>query len=115
MRMELEEFLLALLAEEAVEISQRAIKCIRFGMQDCQSPEHETNKWRLYNEITDLRVILDFMRSNEIFDFDEMLREEQGDHYANKWMAVLDWAAYSAKVGKLSVQACAQLRNEVRD
>jgi hypothetical protein len=55
------EYMLTLLMEECAEVSQRASKCLRFGMKDTQ-PDHELNNTsRLLHEVIDVLTILEMM------------------------------------------------------
>lgn len=49
-----EQYLLIKIAEEAGEVSQRALKAAQFGLMEKQSPELEDNTERLIEELCDL-------------------------------------------------------------
>ena len=58
-----EQYLLTLLAEECAEVSQRATKAIRFGLDDPKGaqPGFPSNKERLLEEINDLLVVVEML------------------------------------------------------
>jgi hypothetical protein len=48
------EHILAIVAEEGVEVAQRATKALRFGLDEIQPEQLRTNLWRLLQEYADL-------------------------------------------------------------
>lgn len=52
-----EKYLLGVLAEEAAEVSQRAIKAQRFGLNEMQPGQDLTNVERLVNELVDVVAV----------------------------------------------------------
>lgn len=52
--MDMTEYLLTLIAEEAVEVAKRATKALRFGLEEVQPGQEETNAQRLAGEYIDL-------------------------------------------------------------
>lgn len=58
-----EQYLLTLLAEECAEVSQRATKAIRFGLDDPKGaqPGFPSNKEILLEEINDLLVVVEML------------------------------------------------------
>lgn len=52
---------LILLMEECQEVAQRASKALRFGLDEVQEGQHETNAERLVNEIMDLDTVLELL------------------------------------------------------
>lgn len=65
-----EQYLLTLLAEECAEVSQRATKAIRFGLEDPKGTQEgfSTNKQRLLWEINDLIAVIELLFGNDYVD-----------------------------------------------
>ena len=65
-----EQYLLTLLAEECAEVSQRATKAIRFGLEDPKGaqPGFPSNKERLLEEINDLLVVVEMLFGKNYVD-----------------------------------------------
>lgn len=57
------QYLLGKLAEEASEVTQIALKCQQFGLEEIQEgrPPEESNAHRLHAELTDLDSIVDLI------------------------------------------------------
>lgn len=53
------EYLLTCVSEEAVEISQRCTKAMRFGIDEVQPGQAFTNEERLWSKVTDLQGTLE--------------------------------------------------------
>ena len=65
------EELLVILSEEAAEVQQAAIKCIRFGMASTHPGSNESNQLRLEQELGDFLAMM------------KLLIEENGLNEAN--------------------------------
>lgn len=59
-----EQYLLTCLAEEAVEVAQRATKAARFGLDEVQPGQGLTNKVRLEQELEDLLGVMRMLNLN---------------------------------------------------
>lgn len=92
-----EEHLLAILAEESVEVAQRCTKALRFGLHEIQTGQTLTNAQRLMGEYADLLAIL------------EMLQEEGHLHRSTnltelkvaKKLKIEGYLSYSRELGTL--------------
>lgn len=89
-----EQYLLAKLAEEAVEVAQMAIKCQHLGLYGRQTEIHDTNIHRLHRELNDMEGILRMM--NEEIQFRFSYNEEEIQNKINK---VREFAEYSKSLG----------------
>lgn len=58
------QYLLGKIAEEAVEVAQRALKAQQFGLEEVQKGHGETNEERLFHEVWDLMVTLTLLGSH---------------------------------------------------
>lgn len=66
----LEQYLLAKLAEEASEIAQMALKSSYFGLDEVRQGQDLSNRQRLNSEIDDLFTILTFMSMYGVYQFE---------------------------------------------
>ena len=55
------EYLLACLAEEAVEVAQRATKAMRFGCDEVQPGQELSNTQRIRQELSDLIAVAEML------------------------------------------------------
>lgn len=55
------QMLLAQLSEECAEVSQRAIKAVRFGLNEVQDGQNKNNMERLEDEFADLVGVYDHL------------------------------------------------------
>lgn len=60
------EHLLILLMEEAAEISQRASKALRFGLDETQPDQELTNEERIVQEVTDLTAVIELLKTEGV-------------------------------------------------
>lgn len=60
-----EQFLLLKLAEECMEVAQRASKQIQFGKEEIQKGQLSTNAERLKGELLDLFVIVKMLEETD--------------------------------------------------
>jgi hypothetical protein len=61
-----QEHLLTILAEECVEVAQRASKCLRFGATEIQPGQDEDNAIRLIHEWWDLLALIGMCKEDGI-------------------------------------------------
>lgn len=59
-----EEHLLVIIAEECVEIAKCATKSLRFGLDDCEPGQPESNARRMCLECADLQAVLEMLRDS---------------------------------------------------
>lgn len=91
------QFLLTKLAEEAAEVSQRALKAQQFGLSEFQPGQALSNATRLHAELTDLMGILKMLVADTglpLDEFDPILIDA-------KVTKVQKYADYSRKCGCL--------------
>jgi len=63
-----EDHLLVIIAEECVEIAKNATKALRFGLDDCEPGQPDTNGRRICLECADLQAVLEMLaESNFLF------------------------------------------------
>lgn len=96
-----EQFLLTLMAEEAVEIAQRATKAIRFGLDEVQSGQDLTNRQRLMLEIFDFLTILELTEADLGLLTDED-KSNFGKHAYEKSIKINKYYEYSKELGCVS-------------
>lgn len=100
--MNLTQYLLGKLAEEAAEVAQMALKCQQFGMTD--NFTGETNSDRLTGEIRDFLVILRLLQKIEAYTY--LTPESKKPDYVK----IIEWAQVSADMGLLNRTAVDQLK-----
>ncbi len=77
------EYLLTCLAEECVEVAQRAMKALRFGLSEVQTGQDKTNIERIEEEFIDLLTVMAvFQKENSVpqnlaFGFNKKLEKLQ--------------------------------------
>ena len=83
-----EQYLLTCLAEECVEVAQRADKAIRFGLGEVQPGQPLTNLFRLEEELNDLLGVVTMLglRTN----YEAMIAKQH---------RVREYMGYSRKLG----------------
>lgn len=100
------EYLLALVAEEATEVTHRAHKALRFGTTEVQTGAHLDNIDLLEHEVMDLEVALGLLRQelSRLGEGDRMLyRDDYPREYkAAKRRKLERWMGWSAMCGTLS-------------
>lgn len=89
-----QQYLLVCLMEECDEVSQRASKALRFGMEEIQPGQELTNRERLKNEIADLYACFEL-----IFEAGEDL--EVPSKILQKVNKIYKYARYSRELGIL--------------
>jgi NTP pyrophosphatase (non-canonical NTP hydrolase) len=93
------QFLLLKLAEECVEVAQRASKQIQFGKNEVQKDQQKTNATRLREEILDLfSVVSMLVQEDEIEMFTPWDYDEAREAKVKKLQKYLD---LSASLGQL--------------
>lgn len=91
-----EEHLLTIAAEECVEVAQRLTKALRFGLEEVQPGQTQTNRERIYHEYWQLRASLgmagiDAWHNGDDSKAVEREKVEKVEHFLN----------YSAECGTL--------------
>lgn len=93
------EYLLDCLAEEAVEVAQRATKANRFGLKEIQPGQNELNADRILFEYADLQAILEMLEeAGAIKPFPESLNRTL---IRSKKKKVETFMEYSRRLGTL--------------
>ena len=101
MKMDTEQFLLCKLAEEASEITKRALKAQQFGLKEIQPGQSLSNEERLLGEIRDLvGVIRALHKSDSSFYYHGTPQEVA----AQKISKIKKFAEYSVKCGTIGNQ-----------
>ena len=97
--MNLQQYLLVKLAEEAAEVAQIALKAAHFGLSEVQPGTEVTNAQRIYAELNDVMAMVHRLTevSNGEFAFDI----GQPDHLAiaQKLAKVEHYLGYSRSLG----------------
>lgn len=91
------EYLLTSLAEECAETAQRASKALRFGVDEIQPGQGDTNAVRLMDELEDIRVIVELLREEGVLSLGPI----DGERFARKRAKVEKYMAYARKCGTL--------------
>lgn len=92
-------YLLACLAEECAEVTQRVMKALRFGLNETQPGQEFDNLDRLYVELVDLIAMLELLNERCV------LKEAPADYaeaIALKKAKVLKYMEYARSVGALT-------------
>lgn len=105
-----EEYLLSTAAEESVELAQRLIKALRFGVDQVQPPSHEegttdssTNPERLSNRERVMREYYDLRATMGMAGFDAWENSERTKAIeAAKVAKVVRYLLVSREIGTLS-------------
>lgn len=96
--MKLSEYLLMCLTEECGEVSQRASKAGRFGINEVQPGQNLTNDTRLEIELSDLAGIVELLIETGVIAIDPFTDRARIDAKKAK---VAEYMEYSARVGCL--------------
>jgi hypothetical protein len=81
------EHLLSILAEECVEVAQRATKALRFGLTEIQPGQDKDNAERILVEVADLLATLDMLteeghlRARYVTDEMIQAKKDRIEHY----------------------------------
>lgn len=94
--MDMYQFLLIKLAEEASEVAQIALKTAQFGPSELCPGLTLTNVARIHEELNDLLGIVSMLNEMASFDF------EEGDHLAKK-AKVMKYLQYSVDLGQVKL------------
>lgn len=89
------ELLLAQLSEECHETGQRAIKALRFGVEEIQEGQALTNAQRIVYEFNDLVAVMQLLQQEGVID--RMRDQEQIDL---KLVKIEKWIKYSQKIDR---------------
>ena len=92
------ELLLVQLMEECAEVSQRASKAIRFGLDEVQPGQDRTNRQRISDEMIDLYATT---RLLEVEGLLLHLEKEDHDRYIKKQAQIQKFLDYSKELGIL--------------
>lgn len=96
--MDTREHLLICLAEECAEVAQRVSKALRFGLEEIQPGQRETNADRIVAELADLWAVTTLLEHEGAF-------KAHGDHFLDLAEAKRDKLAkfmkYSVECGML--------------
>lgn len=95
------EHLLAILAEECAEVSQRVTKILRFGINEKQPGQDKTNRARLVDELNDLRAAVQMLEDEGVLPaiIDHASIQERKLRIAEKREKVEKYLRYSASLG----------------
>lgn len=91
------EHLLSCLAEECNEVAQRVSKALRFGLQEIEPGQHQTNAQRIMQEFGDVLAVIELLE-------EEGALERTTDTHAidRKKARVLAFMEYAQSCGSLS-------------
>lgn len=95
--MNLEQYLLIKLIEEAAEIQQRATKMLRFGINEIQPGQEKENVERLFDELIDFTIVVDKLSRHPSFVLD--VKDNFSDSRAKKEARFEEYLNYSKKMG----------------
>jgi NTP pyrophosphatase (non-canonical NTP hydrolase) len=95
--MNVQEYLLTKLAEECVEVAQRASKANIFGPYETQPGHCLNNVDRIADELEDVRVILDLLQERCGFYI-----RTHDTNFAERKAKVLEYMEYSRQCGRLT-------------
>lgn len=92
------EYLLGLLAEEALEVAHRVHKGLRFGLEETQPHHTRNNKERIMEEYADLICVMELLQEEEILPLAIDLNWID-DHMDKKEAKIEKYLDYSTKQG----------------
>jgi hypothetical protein len=92
------DHLLACLAEECAEVSQRVMKALRFGIDEVQPEQALTNAERIVNELTDLLAVVAMLEERGI------IGRGKAEAFAAKRIKVKHFMKYAASIGALAAK-----------
>lgn len=98
-----EDHLRVIVAEEAVEVAQRASKCARFGCGEVQPGKGKNNAERLFLELTDLLTVVEMLAAGNptVAAADESVAANGEELADAKREKVEHFLEYSDKCGRL--------------
>ena len=91
------EYLLTCLAEEAVEVAQRATKALRFGCDEVQPGQGLSNTQRIRQELNDLIAVAEMLEEADV-----LVLPLEVDAIDRKKAKVAAFMEYSRSCGALS-------------
>lgn len=94
------EHLLAIISEECGEVSQRAIKAMRFGLTEVQPHQPDTNAKRIMREFADLVGVIEMLQAEGALPDVERVDVDQKKNRVEKYLRL------SAKCGTLDPSEC---------
>jgi len=89
------EHLLILLSEECDEVSQRALKALRFGLSEIQKEQPLTNEERIIYELNDLMAVVELLQEVDALPVNLFDRQKIHD----KKLKVAKYLKYSQELG----------------
>jgi len=98
------QFLLTKLAEECVEVAQRALKQQQFGRDEIEPGHDKTNGERLFGEIIDLITVVGLLEN--IKEIPILSMGESDELVAGKQAKILKYRQYSQKLGFVEPDRC---------
>jgi hypothetical protein len=96
------EHLMICLMEECAEVSQRASKSLRFGVNEIQPGQAETNAQRLAGEMVDLMTVYSMLVKDGVLPSLGILTGESAAASRAKRDKVEKFLLYSAECGTLT-------------
>jgi NTP pyrophosphatase (non-canonical NTP hydrolase) len=100
------EHLLSIVAEEAVEVAQRATKALRFGVHEAQPGQELSNLQRMRGELCDLLAAFEMVYDEAGHQFGQLGHHARElvdlDAIAAKKAKVEKFLAYSRELGTLT-------------
>ena len=94
------EHLLTCLGEECVEVAQRCSKALRFGLDEIQPGQDQTNARRIYGEYIDLLAVMRMLVEDGAIAEKQSLEIEM--MMEDKRVKVEKFLRYSAHMGTLT-------------
>ena len=96
-----QEHLLTMIAEEGVEVAQRATKALRFGLNEVQPGQEQNNAERMLGEYVDLLTVIYMLADNDLVFKDYLGQLNFYKLMAAKRAKVEHFLKYSAEQGRL--------------
>jgi len=93
------DHLLACLAEECAEVSQRVMKALRFGINEVQPEQGLTNAERITGELTDLLAVVSMLEERGI------IGRGNTEAFEAKRRKVKHFMEYAASIGALEAKS----------
>lgn len=90
------EHLLSILAEECNEVAQRAIKALRFGLEEIEPGQDLNNAERIAQEFADLLAAIEMLQVEDVLGY------ETRDQVDAKKLKVEKFLEYSRECGTLT-------------
>lgn len=94
-----EKYLLVKIQEECAEVSQRAAKAIRFGLNETQNGQDKTNLERLKDELLDLMTAVVFFTNETQI---ELISVDFENKINDRIERIKKYMNYSREIGELN-------------